>query len=295
MGMSHSIRPRAAAVAAILLSLACRSASADAFVVNSGNSWTPADVLVEAGETVHWNWVGFHNVAEVDGPTDTVWNGSGFHSGPAPGSGGFSQLFDAPDLHHFVCEPHAGLGMRGTVTVVEAGTLHEVVDAGSLWLPADLTIHAGDTVRWRWTGFHNVVETDGPDDLVWNGSGFFSGFATPGGEFVRSFDEPGTVYYVCDIHSLQGMRGSIVVLPTCPDPTPLSPELAIAYDPAAQTVHLSWSAVDESVGGCPLSPLYRVLAGPAPDALSEIALTGDTSLVVAAGASAFFEVVAVAD
>ena len=264
-------------------------------VVNAGTSWTPADLVIETGDVVRWIWTGTHNVAEVDGPGDLVWNGSGFRSGAASSGGLFFQAFDVAGFHHYVCEPHAGLGMRGTIQVVEAGTLHLVVDDGNLWAPADIEINVGDTVHWLWTGFHNVAETDGPAENVWNGSGFYSGIATFGGQYSRTFSEAGLHWYVCDIHALGGMRGTVTVLPDCPDATPLAPVLDIAYEPGGQTVQLSWTAVTETVGGCPTTPLYRVLAGPAPDALSEIALTDQTSLAVAAGASTFFEVVAVAD
>jgi len=263
-----------AAAASALLSAPAR---ADVNVASSGFSWLPADVVVAVGEPVHWSWTGTHNVAEVDGPADIVWNGTGFRSGSPVAGGSFDLVFAEPGFHHYVCEPHAGLGMRGTVTVVPAGTLHDVVNAGASWTPADLEIDAGDTVRWRWTGTHNVAEVDGPTDMAWNGTGFYSGPAVGGGFFFHAFAEAGAHWYVCEPHAGLGMRGTVSVLPGCPDPSLPAPDLAIAYDSGTQTVMLSWDPVTETVGGCPVAPQYRVLAGVDPQALIEVAVVAGTS------------------
>ena len=83
--------------------------------------------------------------------------------------------------------------------------------------PNDLTIQAGDTVRWiNNSGFHSV---DADDDT----------FARPAGSspwtFEENFGEPGEVLYYCNVHSAAGMdinqfmNGRLTVEPTgAPDP-----------------------------------------------------------------------------
>lgn len=68
--------------------------------------------------------------------------------------------------------------------------------------PARVTIHAGQTVEWKWQDApiaHNVT---------------FRTFASPteaSGTFFHTFDAPGTYSYRCTIH--QTMTGEVVVLP----------------------------------------------------------------------------------
>ena len=87
-------------------------------IAASGLTFSPANVTVDAGDSVHWTGLsgGFHTVAEVNNGSATTWNG-GFHS--APGASDFTQLFNTPGTFYFICEPHVSFGMRGSVTVIE--------------------------------------------------------------------------------------------------------------------------------------------------------------------------------
>src|SRR5579863_5413395 len=70
------------------------------------------------------------------------------------------------------------------------------------FLPGKVTIHAGQTVEWKWEDSpvsHNVT---------------FSGFSTTtqtDGTFFHTFDTPGTYNYTCTVHAT--MNGEVVVLP----------------------------------------------------------------------------------
>ena len=79
--------------------------------------------------------------------------------------------------------------------------------------PADITIDAGTTVRWVWTGRgsqHNVVEADG-DQTIDDPSFESELVAEEGHEFTHTFEEAGTYDYVCSVHTAQNMVGSVQV------------------------------------------------------------------------------------
>ena len=72
--------------------------------------------------------------------------------------------------------------------------------------PADVTVKAGTTITWTNSDDlpHTVTKEGGP------GPDFDSGELAPGsGEFEQTFDEAGTVDYVCTIHP--GQAGTVVV------------------------------------------------------------------------------------
>lgn len=67
--------------------------------------------------------------------------------------------------------------------------------------PATLTVKAGDTVRWEWSGsLPHSVRFEDESSPTHTGSG----------EFELTFDEPGTYDYVCGVHG-ESMPGTIVV------------------------------------------------------------------------------------
>ena len=71
--------------------------------------------------------------------------------------------------------------------------------------PKDITVKAGTTVTWTNSDSiaHTVTKEDGP------GADFDSGNVDGGATFEQTFDEPGTVNYVCTIHP--GQDGTITV------------------------------------------------------------------------------------
>jgi plastocyanin len=93
------------------------TASATIHTVNlSGLTFSPANIVVQQGDTVRWvKTGGFHNVRESGGTPDTV-----FYSG-APTSAAFTynKSFNAPlvGTYNYQCDVHFSLGMVGTVTV----------------------------------------------------------------------------------------------------------------------------------------------------------------------------------
>jgi plastocyanin len=81
-----------------------------------------------------------------------------------------------------------------------------------VYVPNDITINAGDTVRWTniGNGVHNVAADDGS---------FRNAVSSSNWVFNRQFDQPGEVRYYCEVHSAPGldinnaMSGRITVLP----------------------------------------------------------------------------------
>ena len=100
--------------------------------------------MVNAGDTVVWiNQGGFHN---VNGSTSTFpSNPASFGNGTASASWAYSFAFSIPGTYSYQCDPHAGLGMSGTVTVNAA--------------PAPAALNPGDIV---FAGF----QADAPDGFA---------------------------------------------------------------------------------------------------------------------------------
>ncbi|QDU69423.1 cupredoxin domain-containing protein [Engelhardtia mirabilis] len=113
------------------------------------------------------------------------------------------------------------VAVAGLASAATAQTTHVVNLYSNVFLPDDLTIQVGDTVRWEWvTNFHNVVSgtnagmTGIPDGIFSSGSP-----VAPPSMFEVTFDQAfldanpvaGNVYtYYCIVH-LPGMVGRVRV------------------------------------------------------------------------------------
>jgi plastocyanin len=69
-----------------------------------------------------------------------------------------------------------------TVTTVVPAMITDV--GPTAWGPQSLTVSAGTTVTWSWTGFHSVNSTTSSEP-------YSSGVATTGGSFSHQFNAPG--------------------------------------------------------------------------------------------------------
>ncbi|HEX7414789.1 MAG TPA: T9SS type A sorting domain-containing protein [Bacteroidia bacterium] len=99
---------------------------------------------------------------------------------------------------------YSGFALCNTVTIV---------NSGSTFSPATVTITVGDTVKFTLTSIHNGLEVS---QATWNANGttaLSGGFLTPfGGGFVLPAQlTVGTHYYVCQNHASMGMKGVIIV------------------------------------------------------------------------------------
>jgi len=129
-----------------------------------------------------------------------------------------------------------------------AQTTHEVDQVSISFSPNDLTIEAGDIVRWVWSaGSHTVTSGTGladPDIGILFDAPLNSANTT----FEFTFDTPGDYPYFCRPHVGLGMTGVIRVnavsaaddLPAAaairmapPFPNPFNPRVEIRFTPAA--------------------------------------------------------------
>lgn len=85
----------------------------------------------------------------------------------------------------------------------------EVIVQNYEFIPKDITIKAGDTVKWIVKeGFHTVTSGS---DCTYDGK-FDSGMLVWDQVFTRVFKEPGTYPYFCDPHCKDlNMKGSVTV------------------------------------------------------------------------------------
>jgi plastocyanin len=85
--------------------------------------------------------------------------------------------------------------------------------------PETITVHVGDTVRWRWdSSGHNVVSGSGgtADDKFCSPNNQNCGSAPVSGSgttYEHTFNNAGTFPYFCSVHQSFGMMGMVVVQP----------------------------------------------------------------------------------
>ena len=105
----------------------------------TGMAFDPIKLSIKVGETVCWQWKDAamaHNVLELEGDYDSTMNltniNFGFSSGEPSVTTDFRHTFTKDNMtHYYVCEPHAGTGMVGQITVGEGSAndpVQETID-----------------------------------------------------------------------------------------------------------------------------------------------------------------------
>ncbi len=99
----------------------------------------------------------------------------------------------------------------GTPAGDSGGTTPAATIAASnfMFAPATVTVKVGDTVRWTFNGFHNVVSGA---ECMGDGK-FTSGLPMAVTTFDHTFTEAGTFPYFCQPHCSSGMKGTVTVTP----------------------------------------------------------------------------------
>ena len=100
-------------------------------------AFDPIELEIKVGETVCWQWEDadmVHNVLELEAEYDSSMNltnvNFGFTSGKPELTVDFRHTFTKDNMtHYYVCEPHAGTGMVGQITVGSGSEEDPVQDA----------------------------------------------------------------------------------------------------------------------------------------------------------------------
>ncbi|HAN30185.1 MAG TPA: hypothetical protein DCQ06_01175 [Myxococcales bacterium] len=97
----------------------------------------------------------------------------------------------------------------------DSGTVYEVVDTedGNMsFMPTDLVIAVGDTVRFKMTATHNAVEVTKETYDALDITAKADGFEVDYGKTQEiTFNKAGVYYYVCQPHVKLKMIGTITV------------------------------------------------------------------------------------
>jgi len=111
-------------------------------------------------------------------------------------------------------------------------TVHVVNQTGLSFVPANLTIAGGDTVRWVWSaGIHTVTNGTGLTDPGL-GTLFDASLTTTSRTFQFRFTATGVVPYLCRPHATLGMVGTVTVrAPTGVDVTPATAPVIFGNTP----------------------------------------------------------------
>ncbi len=91
-------------------------------VTGDDMEFTPADLSINKGDTVYFHWSNTdmeHNVAQSSSAEANEYDGQGWRSGDASATVDFNVTFDNVGTFFYICEPHAGLGMKGSIKVFD--------------------------------------------------------------------------------------------------------------------------------------------------------------------------------
>ena len=80
--------------------------------------FSPADITIAVGDSVLFEMSSTHNAVEVSKETYDAKGSAALEGGFNVGFGETQEVqFNEAGIHYFVCTPHAGGGMIGTITV----------------------------------------------------------------------------------------------------------------------------------------------------------------------------------
>jgi plastocyanin len=167
--------------------------------------FTPQEVEIDAGETVVWTNDGdrAHTVTSEDGTFDSGFIGA---------NKVFEHTFTEPGTYYYFCEYHGGprSGMWGVV-IVNAPP-EEVSMTNSAFVPEEVHVPAGTTVKWMNSSqvAHTVTSTTGLFD---------SGNISKDASYSFTFTEPGEYLYFCNYHGAPNGTGMSAVVIVDPPPS----------------------------------------------------------------------------
>jgi plastocyanin len=105
-------------------------------ISNSGTTFSPSDITINAGDVIVFSLGNTHNAVEVTKETYDANGNTPKDGGFSVGFGGGSVTFTNVGTYYYVCEPHASLGMKGVIRVVSGTTATQDVST-----PQDINIY----------------------------------------------------------------------------------------------------------------------------------------------------------
>lgn len=187
------------------------------------NSFSPAVVVIEAGDTVRWvnEGPGSHNIYSVG--KFRCANGceaEGGNGNPSSLAWVAEVTFRVPETIPYECQPHVQFGMVGTVVVQtpSSGTTHKIsAQVDNTFEPNDLTITAGDVVYFNNSGGEHNFRTE--DDSLVCADGCLGdgqiGDSDPTGfpwELYIRFNDVGDIPYHCSNPAHKTQTGILRVI-----------------------------------------------------------------------------------
>lgn len=100
-----------------------------------------------------------------------------------------------------------------TAYSLNAQTAHTITASGVEYTPDTITVNLGDTIKFDVGSSHPTTEVD---LTTYNANGstpLSGGFSFPTGQGFFVTTTAGQMFYICDNHISQGMKGMIVVIP----------------------------------------------------------------------------------
>lgn len=159
-------------------------------IINVSNfAFTPQNEFAVTGDTIKWVWVsGIHTTTSTTIPSGAVsWDALITSSSPT-----YIYVMQIAGTYNYVCTPHAGMGMVGTITVTPATGIKEISGtAKSFKLNQNYPNPFNPSTQIRFSipasGFVNLSVFDFSGRKV---AELVNG-AKPGGEYVVDFNASG--------------------------------------------------------------------------------------------------------
>jgi hypothetical protein len=145
-------------------------------------SFSPQSLTIIVGDIVKWtNISGTHNVRAND---------NSFYSGPAaPAPWEFTHTFTAAGNNPYYCEPHAGMGMTGTIIVQNpVGVEDEAVLADKFELKQNYPNPFNPSTKISWQSSVASYQTIKVYDVLGNEVATLVDEFKPAGNFEVEFD-----------------------------------------------------------------------------------------------------------
>ncbi|MBD3221532.1 hypothetical protein GF314_09840 [bacterium] len=116
---------RTIALASLLtLALAGAAVAAEHTVDQVGLEFVPAEITIETGDTIIWNWSGGSHTVTSGSSLEDPDLGELFDAPLNADNPSFSFTFDEAGTYPYLCRPHESLDMLGTI-IVEQGVANE--------------------------------------------------------------------------------------------------------------------------------------------------------------------------